>query len=46
MDSINQRYGRGAVHLASENSESWKPNQERLSPCYTTRWDDIIKVNL
>ena len=46
MDSINQRYGRGTVHLASENSESWKPNQERLSPCYTTRWDDIIEVNL
>ncbi len=44
MDSINQRYGSGAVHLASENSEAWKPNQERLSPSYTTRWDDIIEV--
>ena len=46
MDAINQRYGRGAVHLAAENSESWKPNQERLSPCSTTRWDDIIEVNV
>ena len=44
MDAINKRYGRGAVHLAAENSEAWKPNQERLSPCYTTRWDDIIEV--
>jgi len=46
MDAINQRYGRGAVHLAAENAEAWKPNQERLSPCYTTRWSDIIKVKV
>jgi len=46
MDAINQRYGRGAVHLAAENSEAWKPNQERLSPCYTTRWSDIIQVEV
>ena len=46
MDAINQRYGRGAVHLAAENSESWKPNQERLSPLYTTRWGDIIEVKV
>jgi len=44
MDGINERYGRGAVRLASENSEGWKPNQERLSPYYTTRWKDIILV--
>jgi DNA polymerase V len=44
MDGINERYGRGAVRLASENSEGWMPNQERLSPYYTTRWSDIILV--
>ena len=46
MDAVNQRYGRGAVHLASENAESWKPNQERLSLRYTTRWSDIIRVEV
>ncbi len=46
MDAINQRYGSGAVHLAAENSESWKPNQEKLSAKYTTRWDDIIEVKV
>ena len=46
MDAINKRYGRGAVHLAAENSESWKPSQERLSPCYTTKMSDIIEVNV
>ena len=28
MDGINERYGRGAVRLASENSVGWRPNQE------------------
>ncbi len=46
MDAINQRYGRGAVHLASENSESWKPTQEHLSPCRTTSWNDILEVKV
>ena len=46
MDAINQRYGRGAVHLASENSESWKPSQEHLSPCRTTSWNDILEVKV
>jgi len=46
MDAINQRYGRGAVRLAAENAESWKPHQERLSPRYSTRWSDIIEVKL
>jgi DNA polymerase V len=44
MDGVNDRFGRGAVRLASENAGSWKPNQDRLSPCYTTRWGDIIEV--
>jgi DNA polymerase V len=46
MDAINQRYGSGAVHLAAENSESWKPHQEALSARYTTQWDDIIEVKV
>jgi len=46
MDAINQRYGRGTVRLAAENAESWKPHQERLSPRYSTRWSDIIQVEV
>ena len=46
MDAINHRYGSGTVHLAAENSESWKPHQERLSARYTTRWDDILEVKV
>jgi DNA polymerase V len=46
MDAINHRYGHGAVHLASENSESWKPSQDHLSPCRTTSWNDILEVKV
>jgi DNA polymerase V len=44
MDAINQRYGRGSIHLAAENAAAWKPHQEMLSPCSTTLWSDIITV--
>ncbi len=42
MDKLNDRHGRGTVRLASENSAGWRHNQERLSPCCTTRWGDIM----
>jgi len=45
MDALNEQYGQGTVYLASENADAWKPHQEWLSPCYTTRWSDIIEVN-
>lgn len=44
MDSINQRYGSGAIQLAAENAAGWKPNQNMLSSRYTTSWKDIIQV--
>lgn len=45
IDSINQQFGEHAVHLAShEPSLKWRTLQQRLSPRYTTRWSDILKV--
>jgi DNA polymerase V len=44
MDSLNRKYGRGTLHLASsglENQPSWSMKQERLTPQYTTRWQDM-----
>lgn len=38
MDAINRKFGRGAVHLATEQlSDDWKMNRGMLSPAYTTR---------
>jgi DNA polymerase V len=45
MDSLNNRYGRNTVKLAGEGiNPRWKLRQERLSPCFTTRWTDIMVV--
>ncbi|WP_226450541.1 Y-family DNA polymerase [Acidovorax radicis] len=50
LDELNQRYGRGTVKLASAGVEatgeraSWAMRQERRSPAYTTRWDDMLEV--
>lgn len=46
VDHINQRFGRGRVRLASQGFEEsvWLMKQNFRSPCYTTRWSDILKV--
>lgn len=47
VDALNQRYGRGAVSVASSGTESsgssrrWTMRQERRTPAYTTCWEDI-----
>lgn len=45
LDGLNQRYGKGAVHMASAgldgNKRVWSMKQERRTPGYTTRWEDM-----
>lgn len=47
MDSINRRFGRGTLGMGSSG---WKPKpmwgmrQESLSPAYTTKWSDVMRV--
>ena len=45
LDSLNQRFGRGAVKVSTQGAYSqWQMRQERKSPCYTTRWDEVAVV--
>ena len=47
LDQINAKFGRDTVKLAVQGSgQKWKLRQEKLSPCYTTRWKDIITVKV
>lgn len=47
IDQINQKYGRDTLKIATQGSgQKWKLRQEKLSPCYTTRWSDIIEVKV
>jgi DNA polymerase V len=42
VDSINKRFGRSAITLASAGvHHGWHMLAERRSPCYTTQWDDV-----
>ncbi|KGM38700.1 DNA polymerase V subunit UmuC [Aquabacterium sp. NJ1] len=48
MDVLNHRYGRGTVHVASTGTQGhnadhrvWAMRQERRTPQYTTRWEDV-----
>jgi len=45
IDRINQLMGRDVVRCAAQGfGRDWKLRQERLSPCYTTRWGDLPEV--
>lgn len=56
IDSLNTRYGRGTVKLASGGTEharliktgtpppGWKMKQERRTPRYTTHWQELAVV--
>ncbi len=45
MDVLNKKFGASKVKLASQDLDrTWKMRQERLSPCYTTKWKDLLVV--
>ena len=45
LDTLNKRYGRGAVKISTQGTyKDWQMRQERKSPCYTTRWDEVPVV--
>jgi len=46
-DKVNSLMGKNKIHLAVEgNGRKWKLKQERLSPCYTTRFAEILEVSI
>jgi len=47
LDFINGNIGRNILRLGSSGLHNeWKIGKERLSPCYTTKWSDILQVRL
>lgn len=45
MDGINQKWGRGAIRLAAEHRHHpWQMRRDRMSPNYTTSWDELPPV--
>jgi len=47
IDAINEKSGIEKIKFAVQGSgESWKMRQHSLSPHYTTRWEDILTVDM
>ncbi|MCG8475371.1 MAG: Y-family DNA polymerase [Cytophagales bacterium] len=45
LDELNRRYGSGTVRFASQGfGKGWHHRQERLSPCCSTRWEELMEV--
>ena len=46
VDFINQTMGRNKIQILGQGmAKKWKLKQENLSPCYTTRWTDLLRVH-
>jgi len=46
LDRVNSGYVSNSIFLASQGTNNrWKHKQEYLSPCYTTRLSDVIKIS-
>jgi DNA polymerase V len=47
MDTVNEKYGRNTIRIASQGFErKWWLRQEKLSPGFTTRWNEILTINI
>lgn len=49
LDTANRKFGRGTMGFAagawrSKAKPLWSMNQQHLSPAYTTRWDQLLRV--
>lgn len=47
IDSTNHRLGKKALKFAAEGiQQPWKMNADQKSPCFTTRWDDLLTIKI
>lgn len=47
MDSVNKVQGAGTLRFAIEpETSSWGMKREFLSPAYTTKWNELLKVKI
>lgn len=48
MDKVNRKFGRGTLGLAASgwrDKPKWAMSQKSLSPAYTSRWDQLLRVS-
>lgn len=48
LDKANSKWGRGTLGIGSagvKGARTWTMQRGMLSPCYTTRWDELRTVS-
>lgn len=45
IDDINRKFGKNTIHLAIATTGKWQMKREKLSPRYTTRFSEIMKIS-
>jgi DNA polymerase V len=47
IDKVNNAFGANIVRFARQGySKKWKLRQMKLSPCYTTRIEDVLTIKI
>lgn len=47
LDHIHSRWGRDSLRYASDGLHpDWQPRSDLRSPCYTTRWNDLLEIKI
>lgn len=45
IDKLNRSFGVNKIKFATQSlGRQWKMKQEKLSPCYTTKWSDVLEI--
>ncbi|AXE17484.1 SOS mutagenesis and repair protein UmuC [Runella rosea] len=44
VDALNRKLGRDTIRIATQG-KSWATHQTQRSPCYTTRWEDLLVID-
>ncbi|WP_200384855.1 DUF4113 domain-containing protein [Rhodocyclus tenuis] len=47
LDRVNAKFGRGTSKTGASTASqgAWQMRQARMSPCYSTRWEDLVRVH-
>jgi DNA polymerase V len=46
MDRANGRFGYPILHIAAEGNREVRRENPKRSPCYTTRWEELLKIRI
>lgn len=44
LDHSKAKFGYDIIHYGTFSTPNWKSKRQLLSPCYTTRWSDLLTI--